>query len=226
MKTKIKLSALVFCHNEGALLTEAVKSLDYNLERAQRRFTNFEYEKLLVVDSLDKITREYVNQYKNKFSKIIEMNTKDLGINRNIASYESANPIISFLDADDIWGLTWLEKGISKLLRNKKDIVHPEFNFYFEGKPRLMVSKNSTKKNSATQLNRQNLWTSGIITFKETIEMFPFKSKKELNKGDFEDWEWNRRTLENNVDHRIANNTFHFIRQRKNSLTRMEKFSS
>ena len=222
MRSKIKLSALLFCHNEGALLLDAIKSMDINLERAQKQFANFEYEKVLVVDSADKSTREYVNRFEKTFSKIIELNTLDLGINRNIASYESVNPIISFLDADDIWGVTWLEKGIDKLLRNINDVIHPEFNFYFEDKPKLMISKNYKGNRAGSQIKQQNLWTSGIITFKETIKMFPFKSKNELAQGDFEDWEWNRRTLKNNVDHKIAKNTCHFIRQRKNSLTRIE----
>lgn len=222
-KLNIEITIIIFCHNEGALLEESIKSVDVNIKLAQKEFKHFLYERILVVDAPDEQTDFYAKINQNKFDKIVYVSTNDLGLNRNIGTNLAKYKIISYLDADDIWGIGWLAKGIKKLIKQDSAVVHPEFNFYFEGEPRIMISKNSSNFLNFADLNKENLWTSGIITYKNILQEHKFKRRHELKSGDFEDWEWNRRTLEKNIKHLIAINTFYFIRQRKNSLTRSDR---
>lgn len=85
-----------------------------------------------------------------------------------------------------------------------------------------MIHKNSDSFSFVKDIKSENCWTSSIICQRKIVKEISYKSKSELELFDFEDWEWNRNTISANYPHKIVPNTFHFVRQRKNSLSRRQ----
>ena len=217
------LSINLFCHNEGNMISSSWNSIVSNLNIIKGIDRNFEAEINIIVDSGNYETYRVIENLKFYDFNLIQVTNKDLGLNRNFAVEKSRFEWVSFIDADDVWGKQWLLKSLNDDL-HYKNIYHPEFIVYFGINPEIMIQESSSSWRFAKDLANQNCWTSSILCHKETIFQIPFLEKSEIQPFDFEDWNWNRRTLTAKYIHRIIPKTYHFIRQRNDSLSAKQIF--
>jgi hypothetical protein len=219
-----QISVSLFCHDEGQMIKNAWNSILSNIIECNKFITNFEFEINIVVDSGDFETYNTIRNLKKFKYNLIEVTTNDLGINRNIAVNKSKYEMIAFIDADDIWGKSWVSRAMhmSNKKRDKNIIYHPESIIYFGNEAEFFIQKSNSIIH-ALDIRSANIWTSSIICSRAILEVFPYKSKQNIEYFDYEDWEWNRRTLESSIDHKVVPDTVHFVRKRLNSLSNRVK---
>ena len=211
------ISISMFCHNEGELIRSSMKSVSSNIRSVREVYSKFEFELNVLIDSGDSETYKEIENLNEDSINVIDLETKDLGVNRNIAAERARFDLISFIDADDVWGKNWLVKSLSCENLGDNYILHPEFVFYFGEKPEIMVQESSDNWKFSKDIESANCWTSSVILSKEVILKTPYQSKSKILKYDFEDWDWTRRTLKASYIHKVVPETCHFVRRRTNS---------
>jgi glycosyltransferase involved in cell wall biosynthesis/peptidoglycan/xylan/chitin deacetylase (PgdA/CDA1 family) len=102
------VSVIIPCHNLGAYVSEAVQSV---LDQTYQDF-----EILLIDDgSTDPVTRHLFASYRRPRTRILRSENHGLARTRNLGIREAAGRYVSFLDADDLFEPTFLERTVSVL---------------------------------------------------------------------------------------------------------------
>ena len=216
------VSINIFCHNEGRLIRNSMNSVSSNIKRVKEVYSKFEFEVNILIDSGDNDTYKEIERIKENSINLIELETKDLGTNRNIAAERARFDLVSFIDADDVWGKNWLIRSLNSINLGGNYILHPEFVFYFGEKPEIMIQENSDNWTFSKDIENSNCWTSSVILSREIILKTPYQNKSKIRKYDFEDWDWNRRTLNEGYIHQVVPRTCHFVRRRGNSHSSLQ----
>jgi glycosyltransferase involved in cell wall biosynthesis/peptidoglycan/xylan/chitin deacetylase (PgdA/CDA1 family) len=102
------VTVVIPCYNLGAYVNEAVQSV------LDQTYPNFE---ILLIDdgSTDPVTRLLFASYRRPRTRILRTENQGLARTRNLGIREAAGRYVSFLDADDLFEPTFLERTVSVL---------------------------------------------------------------------------------------------------------------
>jgi glycosyltransferase involved in cell wall biosynthesis len=103
-----RISVLLPCHNHGAWIEEAVRSV---LDQTCQDF------EIIVVDdgSDDPVTRERLDALRAPRTRVVRTANRGLPAARNHAARHAAGELFCALDADDRLAPAWFEKGLAAL---------------------------------------------------------------------------------------------------------------
>ena len=219
------ITVILTAHNEGAWLKAALESVAESIHRIEGIVA---VETIVVLDKADDATESVAKNYQSSAGakhKITVESVKfgSLGKSRNHGVSVANGQYISFLDADDLFGHTWLESCIS-LRPTEKQILHPEINYFF-GTGRLPLARGVWKHLSpdddafqyAAFLNG-NHYSSLIFAHKKILGDFKYHPDQPDKQIGFEDWDFNLRTITSGLEHVIVPRTIHFLRQKSSSM--------
>lgn len=210
---KIEVTAVVNCHHEGLLVWKSLLSA----VKAVQSFTG-RGEVLIVVDDGDEATICAVDSFAKTHSSACEIRIhltmrRDLGLARNDAVWAARGEFVAFLDGDDIWGPSWLERGVAWLRGEPgATVAHCQTIVNF-GTDRAWWqhtdSRDPAFDHSVFMVT--NHWTALSMARRELYISHPYHAVG--NGYGFEDWEWNTRTLAAGVVHGVVPCTVHFVRK-------------
>ncbi len=126
--TNVKVSVIIPAFNAGKYIEEALNSV---FSQTYRQF-----EIIMVDDCSTDNTKEILEKYKSKIHLITLQTNQGEAHARNTAINEAQGEYISFLDADDMWRPTKLEKQVSYL------DAHPEIGFLYSNATCFKVVNN------------------------------------------------------------------------------------
>ena len=211
------ITTVVTAHNEGLLFGKTMNSLAVAVEHAQKN--GLSVEMVFCLDNPDALTSRMVKENSNG-SEVLEFDFKDQGIVRNEAIRIAKGTYIALLDGDDLWSFNWLTEAYSLAKQDKKFIVHPAFNWYFEGSNNILkIIDQDSELFDQDFLRVGNYWDALCFCHKEVYGMCPY-GQRDIEKGfAYEDWHWNCETIVQGFKHKVAKNTVHFKRRRTISQT-------
>lgn len=214
------ISIVVNAHREGLIAVPTLKSLVRAKRYAEQHGRAVEI--IVCLDRADEITRATVKSFALDRAKIFEVEFGDLGLSRNFSVSQSAGKYVAFLDADDLFGESWIEFALRNAERDQRDIVwHTECNLYFGDLPRIVryVDMEDTEFD-ALWLVCSNPWTALCMADRSLFERFPYP-KTELNRGvGYEDWGWYREVIDAGWLLKTVKGTSHAIRVKQVSLVK------
>ena len=179
-------------------------------------------EAIVVLDSADERTREFVDAYPIAPDRQIRIDCRDLGAARNAAAQAGSGRWITFLDGDDLWGPDWIAASCNLArLHHPKTIWHPEFNVYFGDERKIVRHPDMDEEEfDPATLAIANCWTALCFASLDLVRSIPYRRANAAAQIGFEDWAWNIETAVQGARHKIVPGTLHAIRSRSNSLGR------
>ncbi|MBW4641973.1 MAG: glycosyltransferase family 2 protein [Goleter apudmare HA4340-LM2] len=178
-----KISVLIPAYNAMNYLPETMKNV------LSQTFTDFE---VIVVNdgSLDE-TEQWISQIKDPRVRLINQENQGLAGARNTGIFHATGEYITFLDADDLWEPTKLEKQLHVLEENPEVALVYTWVAYIDetGKPTGRVFKNQAEGDVWQKLTEHNIVECGSVAMVrrscfETVGLF------DRNLGSYlEDWD-------------------------------------
>lgn len=152
-----KVSVIIPAYNSMTYLPETLKSL-----LAQ---TYSDFEAIIINDGSTDCTEEWVSQQTDPRIKLISQVNKGLSGARNTGIEAATGDYLAFLDADDLWHPTKLEKQVKCLDKNQNiGLVYTWVALINEHDiPTGRVFKNSHEGNVWEHLILQNIVESGSV---------------------------------------------------------------
>jgi hypothetical protein len=154
--------------------------------------------------------------------RAIETDFGDPGLARNHAIACAEGTYVAFLDADDLWGVTWLTKAVAAARARPGPVIwHPELCVYFGADRHIFRHIDMEEPGfSAAGLVIENYWTALSFGARDLYADNPYPGT-DLKAGfGFEDWAWNMQTISRGILHKIVPGTGHVIRRREQSVSR------
>jgi len=196
------------------LAKPSLESLKRTVAHAES--AGFRVELIAILDRPDTTTREVIKTHGPDNLRIEEVDFGDLGKARNRGVAIAHGRYVAFLDADDLWGVSWLASAaIAADLRATPTVWHPEVNIFFGADKHIFV--HIDMEDSAFRpagLMIENYWTALSFASREVYVANPYP---ETNLGEgfgFEDWAWNMLTISRGIIHKIVPGTGHVIRRK------------
>lgn len=209
MRKVIDISLLISFHHEGLIGIPTLKSAFQAKDFAEKN--NISVEIVAILDCPSNDTKMLIQKHKNQIDKIKEVTCADPGMTRTLGMKITKGHYVALLDGDDLISKNWLYEAYQLAKTSKKIIVHPEVNLYFGSNPFIFRHQPQHELKTKFFLFEANLWTSLSFAKRSVYMKFPYKACPHGH----EDWEWNCDTLGHGIDHVIAKNTVHFIRQKR-----------
>ncbi len=202
-----KISVVIPCHNEQAWLQRAIKSVLLQVEPP-------DFELILVADKPSVATHRIANETAAKADgcRILLVDNGDLGASRNDGIKAARGEFVSFLDADDMFGATWL-RAAYEYAKMRRGIFHPEWSVMFGAKS--FVHHHIASDNpafDARDMIQYNQWSALAFARKDLFERFPYERANKTFA--FEDWQFNAATLGAGETHHCVPDTSHIIRMK------------
>ncbi len=218
------IQVIVTAHKEGVLLYQTIKSAELAIKEAYSMHPTIEISKMIYLDNPDKLTLKIGNDIAKFLDwNVIVGDNKDPGQSRMKASEHSSFAHIALLDGDDLWSYNWLSNSIRVLEDynfSNKIILHPEYNYIFEGANLLVRQGDPTSSSFDLEYFRfGNYWDALSIFDKSIFEICPYiKNNSEIGLG-HEDFTWSQLTSLSNFEHQLVKGTIHFKRKRAESVS-------
>ena len=147
------------CHNGEIFLKESINSVINQSYKNWElifwdNFSNDRSKEILLKFSDNRIKYYHAE----KFTPLYEA--------RNLAIKKASGEFISFLDTDDWWSPTKIEKQVEFFLKNKNlDVVYTKsYFFYNKSKTKKIISKKNLPEGKITQELLNNYNIAGILT--------------------------------------------------------------
>ena len=159
MRKQPLVSVIMNCHNCKQFLKKSISSV------LKQTYKNWEliFWDNNSTENIRKIISSFrdkrIKYYKSKkYSKLYKA--------RNLAIKKASGEFISFLDTDDWWSLTKIEKQVEFFLKNKNlDVVYTKsYFFYNKSKTKKIISKKNLPEGKITQELLNNYNIAGILT--------------------------------------------------------------
>lgn len=206
-------------HREGLIAKPSLESLKRNVARAQD--AGFEVEVLVILDRADRLTRDVVESQSEKDFRLIETSFGDPGKARNFAVEGAQGTYVAFLDADDLWGETWLVSAARSAASRQDPVVwHPEVCVYFGAAKHVFCHidmEDDTFRPAGLAI--ENYWTALSFSARDIYLQNPYPGTDLTSGFGFEDWAWNMETISRGVIHKIVPGTGHVIRRKTESVS-------
>lgn len=211
----LDIAAVVNLHSEGLAARPSLISAWRAVENSIRAGNTSEL--VLMLDQPDDPTRELASEWTKRGARVVESNEGDLGAARNAAVQETNATSIAFLDADDLWGPSWLTDAAHAAGESVGDgphVFHPEVNIIFGDHHSLLFHQPSNSASfSRARLRLHNMWTALAFARRDVFLEFPYP-RNQLDSGfGYEDWSWNLAILDAGGRHHVIADTCHFIRR-------------
>lgn len=216
----IDITAIVNAHSEAMLAHATMLSLAQAVTYA--KIKGISVEVLVVADNPTEETLTFFNECTLVPFRMVTVQHGDLGLSRNSGIQAAQGEWIAFLDADDLWGETWLAFAFDAANRDSRKVVwHPEVNLYFGMEPHVFLHADMDALDfDLPTLTVTNYWTSLSFSSREIYLANPYPSTHFHSQLGYEDWSWNTDTISRGMIHKFVPETTHFVRQRHSSLLR------
>lgn len=214
------ITAIITAHKEGRLSVPTLKSFWENIDAAQAK--GLHVESIFVLDRPNDLTKNLFEQSARQETVVLETDFGDQGKARNLAVSKAKGKYISFLDADDLWSLDWLTRAheFSESLQDELAIVHPEFNYFFEGQATIYRHIDQLSPEFDLDLLRiSNYWDALCFCRRSVLKKHTFCDRDIEAGWAYEDWHWNIITLTEGCTHRVLPDSVLFKRRRQSSQT-------
>jgi glycosyltransferase involved in cell wall biosynthesis len=122
MKLKPLVSIIMPAFNAGKTINESISSV------INQSYKNWEL--IVVNDGSKDNTSEIVKKFKNENILLIEQINKGVSNARNVGIHNSKGEYIAFLDADDLWEISKLEKSILAFELTLCDLVYSKIKIF------------------------------------------------------------------------------------------------
>ncbi len=216
---QIHISIVVNVHREGLIAVPSFRSM--SRAKALAESNGIGVEVILVLDRGDSLTTEIAEGWKESNLRVIKVDNGDSGVSRNDGVAMARGEWVAFLDADDLWGETWLSEAFASSLREDRNVVwHPEVNLFFG--LNSFIFQHVDMESDEFQLPSlliQNHWTSLCMARRNFLIEVPYPRTDFANQIGYEDWSWNMAVIERGAIHKIVFGTGHAIRQKLHNST-------
>ncbi len=178
-----KVSVVIPAFNAMKYLPQTVESV------LQQTFIDFEV--LIIDDGSSDSIRQWVNEVTDLRVKLISQENQGVSVARNTGIAAAQGEYVAFLDADDLWEQTKLEKQVRCLEDNPTvGLVHTWMAIVdWEGKPTGRVMSSNAEGNVWKQLvERNTVACSSVMVRRCCFEVGVF-SPRDVCPVDVEDWE-------------------------------------
>ena len=215
-KANSDISVIVTAHHEGRLAHRTMRSLFRAVEYARER--NVSCEIVVVMDKPDDNTKDYFSRYDGSKIVVRAVDFGDPGLSRNYGVSASSGKYIAFLDADDLFGETWLKAAYEEARNIKGEgVFHPEYVICFERENWIMRCKNMDDSDFyLSNLIEHNCWNSvHFLAQKSLLIENPFIGTPIDSGFGYEDWHWNCEIIAKGIRVRLVPETCVFYRKKK-----------
>ncbi|MEH1816780.1 MAG: glycosyltransferase family A protein [Nostoc sp.] len=208
-----KVSVLIPAYNAMNYLPETLENV------LSQTFSDFEV--IVVNDGSSDEIEQWISQIKDPRVKLISQKNQGLAGARNTGITNAQGEYIAFLDADDLWEPTKLEKQLRVLEENPEvALVYTWVAFIDEtGKPTGRIFKNQAEGDVWKKLTEHNIVESGSVGMVrrscfETVGLF------DCNLGSYlEDWDmWLR--MASRYPFKVVKEPLVYYRQSSSSASR------
>lgn len=206
-------------HREGLIAKPSLDSLKRSVAHAESEGYNVEV--LVILDRGDNLTRDVIKSQIPSDFHLLETAFGDPGKARNFAVKAAKGTYIAFLDADDLWGETWLTNAARIATTRDEPIVwHPEVCVYF-GAARHIFCHIDMEDEAfrPASLAIENFWTALSFAASDIYIQNPYPETDLASGFGFEDWAWNMETISRGIIHKIVPGTGHAIRRKTESVS-------
>lgn len=184
------ITIVVTAHDEGRLAHRTMHSLSRGRAFAARHGVTTDV--VVVLDRASPETHSYFERHGNPNFKPLIADYGDLAESRNAGVRAADGDLIAFLDADDLFGETWLyEAHKAASSRAGPSVVHPEYTLCFENQ--VLVAEHRSSESalfSIPDLLENNCWTSIVLAPRELLIQIPFRCAPMHSGFGYEDWHW------------------------------------
>ncbi len=126
-----KVSIIVPTYNREKTLPRCIESV------LNQSFRDFEF--IIVDDGSRDNTEEVVRGYQDERIRYFKRTNHGIGASRNFGVEQSKGEYIGFIDSDDYYDLTFIEKMLGKAVKDECDLVVCDFNqLYSDGSVRVI----------------------------------------------------------------------------------------
>ena len=214
-KNKIDIAVIITAHREGRLAHHSINSIFRAIDYAN--IYDISTEVIVVLDRPDKLTAEYFSRYKNSEILIEQTDFGDPGLSRNHGVICSSGKYVAFLDADDLFGKTWLKAAYEQAQKTDEyKVFHPEYVVCF-GQENYLV-KNKSMNDSDFSLGNMleyNCWNSVHFIAERVILLEnPFIKTPNDSGFGYEDWHWNCEIIAKGIHITVVPETCVFYRKK------------
>ena len=174
------------------------------------------WELIIIDDENSSASKYLLSQIKGKKKNIKVYSTKSnvgVGLARNLGIKKSKGKLIAFLDSDDYWKKTKLQKQINFLRKSNADICYTGYSA-FNNDRIIYTPTTPTYMNYYNFLQECPICCSSVVIRKNILKNFNFQNYK--NKEDYELW---LRISKKNFNFYGLNEYLTFYRVRRNSLS-------
>src|ERR1017187_8226572 len=177
------VSAIIATYNRAYIVCEAVESI------LNQTYKNIEV--IVVDDGSTDNTQEILKQYGGRIHVIYQKNSGPAAA-RNRGIRESRGEIISFLDSDDLWLPTFVERQVSVLQRAGLDVPCSISNSWFRyatgaGTTSFQISDLHAASDEGIWLDPAEVLLNRFVLFSQTIAV---RRKALMEAGLFDETLW------------------------------------
>lgn len=178
---------------------------------------------ICVLDNGDALTRQIVTNFLKdhgtKYDQMIETSYASLSAARNVGIDFTKTEYVGFNDGDDFFSANRVEEMLKAQLLNKKlHICFPDKIISFGNKIEAFATPNSRDINLLQVINT-NFWTASSFG---RLDVYKSISYNEIigkaSRLAYEDWDFNLRCLDNDIELIPVENTYLFYRRNKSSM--------
>ena len=216
----VDVTIVVNGHREGLLAPPSLRSVDLAVHRlsSEGAFA----ETIAVLDRPDALTLEVFTAWaaSRQDLTLLQVDHGDLGKSRNAGVSAARGEWVAFLDADDLWGETWLSSAyFAAEKETRRSVWHPETNLYFGERPHIFTHIDMDDPEfSPAILALTNPWTALCFAKRSLLLEVPYSPTAHQRQIGYEDWGWNMATIDRGAIHKIVPRTAHAIRTKSVSL--------
>src|SRR5262245_35443506 len=207
------IRSVINVHAEGSIARATIESMLAAEDFATQR--GVPVRTLVVADLATQHTIDAIGPYRDRMQSE-HVNLGDLGLARNFGVDMAASEYVSFFDGDDLAGADWLYQAYVTARKNPNYIVHPHYCVHFGKFEHITEIVSMTDKTfRKTRLIFANPLPAPNLC-QTSIHCNVRYRKNDLASGfGYEDWAWNRDTIQAGYVHVVAKDTFNFYRRKQ-----------